>query len=196
MKTILVAYTTNSGSTADVAQMIAEEIGRDGQSVEVRRLEEVTSLEPYGAVVIGAPMILGWHRTARSFIRRHQAALSAMPIACFATAMALTDEKKPISGAPDLFLDPSLAQAPKNPRWLNPKERYTSASNYLGPMLHSARTVHPVSAAIFGGKLELFRLKAWQALFVMLIVRAQPGDYRDPASIRAWGSHLKSILIP
>jgi hypothetical protein len=117
-------------------------------------------------------------------------------VACFATAMALTDEKKPIPGAPDLFLDPSLAQAPRHPRWLSPKELYTSASNYLGPMLHSSRIVHPVSAAIFGGKLELFRLKTWQALFVMVIVRAQPGDYRDPAAIRSWSAHLKSILIP
>jgi menaquinone-dependent protoporphyrinogen IX oxidase len=174
--------------------MIAEEIGRDGQPVEVRRIEEVTTLEPYGAVVIGAPMILGWHRAAQGFVRRHAAALSALPVACFATAMALTQEEKPVPGAPDLFLDPALAQKPKNPRFLNPKERYTAASNYLRPMLHTARSVHPVSAAIFGGKLEVFRLKWWQALFVLLIVRAQPGDYRDPACIRAWGARLKTLL--
>ncbi len=65
MNKILVAYTTNSGTTEEVAQAIGEELGKRGNAVDVRRLEEVTSLEGYQAVVVGAPMILGWHRAAR-----------------------------------------------------------------------------------------------------------------------------------
>jgi menaquinone-dependent protoporphyrinogen IX oxidase len=45
-------------------------------TVEVHRLEEVTDLALYAAVVIGAPMILGWHRAAQKFVKRHAAALS------------------------------------------------------------------------------------------------------------------------
>jgi flavorubredoxin len=35
---ILVAYTTNAGTTAEVAQAIGEELGKDGMQVDVRRL--------------------------------------------------------------------------------------------------------------------------------------------------------------
>jgi menaquinone-dependent protoporphyrinogen oxidase len=50
---VLVAYTTNSGSTQQVAEAVAGELGKTGAAVEVRRLEEVGDLSPYGAVVVG-----------------------------------------------------------------------------------------------------------------------------------------------
>lgn len=59
---VLVAYTTNSGSTQQVAEAVAGELGKTGAAVEVCRLEEVGDLSPYGAVVVGGPMILGWLR--------------------------------------------------------------------------------------------------------------------------------------
>ena len=70
-KTILIAYTTNAGTTAEVAQAVGEELAKNTRlSVDVKRLEEVESIEPYSAVVIGAPMIFGWHRGARKFIKQ------------------------------------------------------------------------------------------------------------------------------
>lgn len=194
MKVILVAYSTNSGSTGEVAQAIAGELGRRGQVVEVRRLEEVTSLEGYRAVVVGAPMIFGWQRAARRFVKTHREALGKLPVAYFATAMRLTIVEIKQSGLPDLFLDPGLASVPKNPRWLSIKESFTSVSSYLNPMLKAAPTVKPVSVAFFGGKLEIFRLKWWQALFVMVVVRAQPGDLRNWEKIKSWGANLVEKL--
>ena len=85
---VLVAYATNSSSTEEVAQAVAEELGRDGAQVDVRRLEEVTSVEPYSAVVIGAPMIVGWHRAALGFVKKYRQALSRVPVAYFFTAMS------------------------------------------------------------------------------------------------------------
>jgi menaquinone-dependent protoporphyrinogen oxidase len=193
-KPVLIAYTTNAGSTAEVAALIAEEIGRNGQPVEVRRLEEVLTLSPYRAAVIGAPMILGWHRAARRFVRKHAAELCQIPVACFATAMALTQEAQPPSEVLEPVLDPWLAQPSKNPRRLTPKERFTSVSYYLHPILNAAPAVRPISVAFFGGKLELFRLKWWQLLFVLLIVRAQPGDLRNTAFIRSWAAQIRPLL--
>ena len=69
MKRVLVAYTTNAGSTEEVARAVADELGRDGQAqVDVRHLPEVRALESYDAVVVGAPMILGWQRAAVQFV--------------------------------------------------------------------------------------------------------------------------------
>jgi menaquinone-dependent protoporphyrinogen oxidase len=195
VKPILVAYATNAGSTEEIAAAIAEELRRAGQSAEVLRVEEVASLEPYGAAVIGAPMILGWHRNATDFVKKHRESLSRMPVAYFAAAMRLTRDDAGHSESPSLYLDPELAAFPKNPRRLSLAERFTSVSHYLNPMLRAAPSVKPVSVAFFGGKLELFRLKWWQMLFVMLVVRAQPGDYRNWPYIQEWSKYLNSALV-
>ncbi len=193
-KPILVAYTTNAGSTADVAQAVAEELGRTGAPVEVRRLEEVSSLEPYGAVVVGGPMIVGWHRAAARFVKQRQRELSTRKVAYFFTAMSLTQTgESSVLGVP-VTLDAQAAKAPKNPGRLSLHERYSTMTNYLGPVLKAAPLVKPVSAAFFGGKLEMFRLKLWQMLFVMLVIRARPADLRDFELIYKWAAALATDL--
>jgi menaquinone-dependent protoporphyrinogen IX oxidase len=139
-------------------------------------------------------MILGWSRAAQSFLKRHQQALSGMRVAYFATAMSLTQPAPGWSAPVPLSLDPNLAAAPVNPRRLSLKERYTCVSNYLGPMLRAAPAVRPVSVAFFGGKLEIFRLAWWQALFVMVVIRAQAGDCRDWKFIKSWSAGLPALL--
>lgn len=57
---VLVAYSTNAGSTGEVAEAVAGELRKDGTTVDVKRLEEVADISPYQAVVVGAPMILIW----------------------------------------------------------------------------------------------------------------------------------------
>ena len=73
MKKVLVAYSTNAGSTAEVAQAIGAEISKRGRQVDVFRLEEVASLDPYDVVIVGAPMILGWHRPALQLFKAPRA---------------------------------------------------------------------------------------------------------------------------
>jgi len=47
MNKILVTYATNSGSTAEVAQVIAEELGKNSAKVEVRQIDEATTIEEF-----------------------------------------------------------------------------------------------------------------------------------------------------
>ncbi len=193
-KKILVAYTTNSGTTTEVAQAIGEELGKDGVQVDVRRIEEVADLDSYTAVVVGGPMILGWHRTAVKFVKEHQQALSRVPVAYFLTAMSLTRTGETgVDGVP-IYVDAMLAKAPKNAARLGFQERYATATNYLRPALKAAPTVKPVSAGFFGGKLELYRLNLWQKLFVLLVIQAQPGDFRHWPVIREWAAGLRPTL--
>ena len=194
MKKILVAYTTDSGSTADVAQAIGEELRDDALQVEVRRIEEVSSVEPYAAAVIGAPMIMGWHNKAIKFIQKHQPALSGMPVAYFLTAMSLTQTPQTeIAGTP-IFVDSGLAKPPKDANRLGFKERYTLPAHYLEPVLKAAPLIKPVSVAYFGGKLNLFRLKWWAKLFVLIAIQATPGDYRNWTAIKEWAGGLRAKL--
>ena len=190
---VLIAYATNSGSTAEVAQAIAEELSKDGSQVEVRRLAEVTSVEPYSAVVIGAP-ILGWHRAAVNFVKKHQQALGQVPVAYFFTAISLTQTNENRIGAIPICVDSGTAKPPANANRMSFRERYATVSNYLGPVLKAAPSVKPVSVGFFGGKLELFRLNLLQVLFVMVVIRAQPGDYRNWPVIRDWATHLRPML--
>lgn len=192
MNNILVAYTTSSGSTEEIAQAIADELGKAGLSVETRRLEEIATIEPYAAVVIGAPMIVGWHRAAMKFVKQHQAALSRRPVAYFLTAMSLTQTGQQAVKDVPLAIDPALAMPPRNPDRLGLKERYASPAHYAGDVLDAAPMVKPVSVAIFGGRLDLYKLKLLPMLFVMAIIQAQPGDRRNWPFIRNWAAGLQA----
>src|SRR5512143_3621112 len=90
MKKILVAYATNSGSTTEVARVIGEELRKTGIQVDVLSVAEISQLSGYDAMVVGAPMILGWHRQALRFLRKNRGALKHLPLAVFVTCMSLT----------------------------------------------------------------------------------------------------------
>lgn len=191
-KSVLVAYTTNSGSTEEIAQAIADELGKSGMQPEILRLEQVADLAAYDAVIVGAPMILGWHRAALKFLKQHQQALSHKPVAYFLTAMSLTDTgQEQVMGVP-IAIDPGLAKQPANPARLSLKQRYSTVANYVSKPLKAAPGAKPVSIAIFGGKLELLRLKPLQMLFVMLVIQAQPGDSRNWPFIRQWAADVSA----
>jgi menaquinone-dependent protoporphyrinogen IX oxidase len=189
-KKILIAYTSNAGSTQEVAEAVAGAVGKCGAVVDVRRLEEVDDLRTYAAVVVGGPMIMGWHRKAVKFIKKNQSSLSQVPVAYFLTALSLTQTgDTQLNGIP-VWVDPNLPKAPKNPGRLSLTENHATVKRYVGPVLRAAPQVRPVSVGIFGGKLELFRLKLLQSLFVMIIVRAQPGDRRNWPAIQEWAAGL------
>jgi menaquinone-dependent protoporphyrinogen oxidase len=192
---ILVAYTTNAGTTTQAAQAVSEGLSSNGAQVEVRRLEEVTDLTPYTAVVIGAPMIMGWHRAATKFVKQHCNALSRMPVAYFFMARSLTQTgETQVEGVP-LIIDPKLSQPPQQADRLSYRERYATVGNYLRPALKAAPQVKPVSAGFFGGRLDLHRLKLWQKLFVLFIIQAQPGGSINVQFIREWAAGLGNALL-
>ncbi len=190
MNRILVTYSTSSGTTVDVARAVAEELSKRSLQVEVQPVEAVGSLDSYDAVVLGAPMIMGFHRRALAFLRQNREALRRKPLAVFVMAMSLTaSQEASLDGVP-LTVDENLAEPLKkagHPSW---KERYTSVANYGSPILKAAGPARPVSLAFFGGRLDFYRLNWWARLFVMLIIQAQPGDRRNWDAIRAWASAL------
>ena len=72
MKPILVTYTTMAGSTAEVAQAVADEMEKGGVPVDVRPLAQVPSLDGYAAVVVGGPMIMGWQKVSEDGVKTPQ----------------------------------------------------------------------------------------------------------------------------
>ena len=194
MKKILVTYATMAGSTAEVAQVVGEELARSGLQVEVLPLSEVKNLDDYAGVVVGAPMILGWHRQARRFLKQHRKSFVHIPLAVFALAISLTQTgETSLNGVP-ITVDEKLPKAPAKAGSLSFKERYARLSNYVQPILKAARPAKPVSIGVFGGRMEYGRLKWWAVLFVMVIIQARAGDLRNWDAIRLWAANLPAAF--
>lgn len=194
MKRALVAYATFSGSTSEVAQAVAAALTANGLEADALPIDSVEKLDGYDAVVVGAPMILGWHRGALRFLHRHRAALRRVPFAVFVMAMSLTQTGETEQDGVPILLDGKLAKAPGRPGRLSLRERYATVGNYARPILKAVRPARPASLAFFGGRLDYGRLKWWAVLFAMVIVRAPAGDRRDFAAIRSWAEGLAATL--
>ena len=54
----------------------------------------------------------------------------------------------------------------------------------------------PVHVGFFKGKLDLRNIEIFQMLFVLLIIGAKPGDFRDWQRIQNWATETKIKLIP
>jgi menaquinone-dependent protoporphyrinogen oxidase len=121
-KKILVAYGTASGSTAEVAQAVAEEMSKGGVQVNIQPVESVKDISAYDAVVVGTAVrmfkILG--KTKR-FLRRHKKALQNIPTAYFLVCLTMGEETP---------------------------ENIQQATKYANPMIE---TKEPVSLGLFGG---------------------------------------------
>jgi menaquinone-dependent protoporphyrinogen oxidase len=187
---ILVTYATLSGTTVDVAQAIAEEITKVGLQVEVLPIEKVMDLDVYDGVVLGGPMIMGWHRSALGFLSKHRRQLSRHPLAIFVMALSLTrTSDKVLNGVP-LCIDDDLPKPPVRDGHFTLRERYANVVNYARPILNAAGPAKPVSIAFFGGRLDYGRLAWWAVMFVMFIIQAPAGDKRNWPAIRTWAAGL------
>jgi menaquinone-dependent protoporphyrinogen oxidase len=81
---VLVAFATKSGSTAGIAQAIAEELRLMGLDAEARPVGEVRDVRPYGAVVLGSAIYFGrWRKEALRFGLRHAGELRGRPLWLF-----------------------------------------------------------------------------------------------------------------
>lgn len=193
MNKILVAYATMAGSTVEVAQAVGEEIAKSGVEVDVLPISEIQDLEGYDGVVVGGPMIMGWHRQAMGFIKKHRAAFQEIPLAAFVMAMSLTQTGvTSVDGIP-VYVDEELPKPPVDEASLNFRERYAQVDKYLRPIIKATRPAKPVSIGVFGGRLEYGRLKWWAVLFVMLIIQAPAGDRRNWETIRSWAAGLNLV---
>jgi menaquinone-dependent protoporphyrinogen oxidase len=187
---ILVTYATLSGTTVDVAQAIGEEISKTGIQVDILPLEKVTNLEAYDGLVLGGPMIMGWHRSALGFLRKNRKQLSHIPFAIFVMALSLTrSSDKSLNGVP-LCIDENLPKPPVKEGRLTFRERYANVANYARPILNAAGPTKPVNIAFFGGRLDYGRLAWWAVMFVMFIIQAPAGDRRNWPVIRAWAAGI------
>ncbi|MET7481696.1 flavodoxin domain-containing protein [Streptomyces sp. NPDC005538] len=100
---VLVAYGTKNGSTARIAEVVADVLNKAGVTAEAMPAAAVPDVKPYGAVVIGGALYAGrWHSDARRFLGRHRRALAGRPVWLFSSgpldASATEKDIPPVAG--------------------------------------------------------------------------------------------------
>ena len=95
---VLVAFAGKHGSTAEIAEVIAEAMRELGRAATVRPVTEVDDVEPYCGVVLGSAIHLTrWRPEAREFAARHRDALRELPVWLFSCGAAGTGAEAPPS---------------------------------------------------------------------------------------------------
>lgn len=166
---VLVAFASEHGSTAGVAEAIGKTLAKGGMTVEVRRMPEVRDLSPYRAVIAGSAIHAGeWLPEAMQFIKVNQSSLRQRPFAAFLVCMTLSME--------------------------NAKYREHVAT-WLEPV---RELVTPVSEGLFAGVLDVKRVPSFadRLKFRMSVAMGfwKEGDHRDWAAIDAWAASLVPLL--
>jgi menaquinone-dependent protoporphyrinogen oxidase len=166
---ILVAYASEFGSTAEVAQAIAKVLRTDRIAVDVCSIVEVSDLAAYQALVIGSPIYNGqWLPEAVAFVQTHADALSRMPVAYFVLSMLLKDD--------------TVAHR-------------DTARSFLAPVFAAAPRVVPVDIGLFAGRMRYRNLPLLDRIVFWTRTRLPSGDFRDWEAILAWAGRLPSLLI-
>ena len=103
MTNVLVTYASKHGSTAEIAEAVAERLQEHGLRADCVDVAEAASLEPYDAVVLGSAVYMKrWRGDARHFLRKHGKELSRLPFWVFSSG-------------------PTGDPAKDDPSWIEPK---------------------------------------------------------------------------
>lgn len=157
---ILIAYASKCGSTGEVANAIAEELVKRGQTVEVRLAHKVNSVNGYSAVMVGSAIRMGnWLPEALTFVEQNAPALQHLPTAFFTVHMLNTDDSAASRQARASYLDG----------------------------VHKFMTT-PIEV-FFAGKLELAKM-SWLDRFISTAMKAHDEDKRDWNVIRSWAQTI------
>ena len=161
---VLVAYATWAGSTAGVAERIAEVLNRNGFAAEAVRAKDIRDTASYAAVVLGTAVHAGrLHPDALQFARRNATDLGTKPFAALVVCLAMTatDEKG-----------------------------RTQAERYLEPIRRQAK---PICEGRFAGAYDPQKL-GFITRQIMKMIKAPPGDFRKWDEIEARAAGLAPLF--
>lgn len=162
---VLVAYSSKRGSTAEIAEVIADTLRDAGLAVDCAEGGDVVDLSPYQAVVLGSAVYMKrWRGDAKRFLRKHAEQLAERPLWVFSSG--------PVG-------DPSQ---PEEPSWLEPP-RIVRAVEELGARDH----------VVFGGRLPVEPRGPMEKAMVKG-TPPEYRDRRDWGQIRAWATGIASQL--
>lgn len=165
-ETVLVAYASRHGSTGEVAARIAARLVDSGAAVDLRRVDEVRTLDGYDAVVFGAPVYdQSWPPEADRFVDTHRDALAVRPLWLFSVG-SFGDTKRLIG-----------AMTLKEPRRI----------------AEIRAAVRPCEYRVFQGVIRKHQWPFWSRLFFHAF-GGRFGDHRDWPVIDGWAEKIAVTL--
>jgi len=163
---VLIAYATKYGATAEIAGKIGEVLQQAGLNVEVLSADKVTDVTSYQAVVLGSAVYAGqWRGDAVKLLETHEPQLTARAVWFF-------------SSGPTGQGDPAE---------LMKGFRFPAAQQPI------ADRIQPRDIAFFHGAIDMKKLNLAEKLLVKGI-KAPTGDYRDWNAITAWAAGIADAL--
>lgn len=163
--TVLVAYASKRGSTAEIAETLAATLRREGLKVCLEPAGAVRSLESFDAVVLGSAVYMKrWRGDARHFLKKHRKALRQKPFWVFSSG--------PVG-------DPAL----DNPDWVEPP-KLAEKIEELGGREH----------VVFGGCLPAEPRGMMERAMIEGVPR-EYRDRRDWDEIRGWAKQIAEQLV-
>ena len=167
-KNILVAYATRHSSTAGIAEYIADELCRLNHKVDLRYVENVSSIEDYDAVIVGSAIYeFNWLPVAKDFIERFKLPLASMPVAYFFGCAGLKEDTE---------------------------ENQKAVLIYINPVLRKYPDIVPVDIGRFGGAVDFSRLSPFETTIINLIGVTENEDWRDWVKIGAWAEKVSGLI--
>ena len=167
-KKVLVAYATRHSSTAGVAENIADVLCGLNHKVDLRYVENVSSIEDYDAVIVGSAIYeFNWLPVAKNFIERFKVPLATMPVAYFFGCAALREDTKENQEAVLVFINPVLRKYPE---------------------------IVPVDIGRFGGGADFSRLDKFEKMILKFIGVTESEDWRDWDKIGAWAEKVSGLI--
>jgi menaquinone-dependent protoporphyrinogen oxidase len=161
---VLVAYATRAGSTAGVAERVAEVLNRSGFAAEAVSAKETRDVGSYDAVVVGSAVRAGkLMPEVLKFLDKNKADLSAKPFAAFVVCMTMKDSDE--------------------------KSRATAGA-YLDPV---RQRVKPASEGLFAGAIDFEKL-GFVERTIMKAMKAEAHDFRKWAEIESWALGLVPLF--
>ncbi len=168
---ILVAYSSNYGSTGGVADAIGRAFNKSGSFSTVSLIDHIDNVSNYDAVVIGAPVISDeWKPEAMEFVKKHRDALSQIPVAYFLTCM-------------------TIALSPH-------EEDHIKVAQAIEHVCEAIPEVVPIEKGLFAGAMDYAKMSVAYGLMYRAFAEVDTsGDFRDWTAIQAWADALYPSLI-
>ena len=99
---VLVSAASRHGTTAEIAEAIADVLRKESIDVDVIAPEAVETVDPYDAVVLGSGVYAGhWLAPAKAFVERHEEGLHYRAVFLFSSG-PIGDPPKPVEEPVDV----------------------------------------------------------------------------------------------
>jgi menaquinone-dependent protoporphyrinogen oxidase len=165
---VLVAYATKYGATAEIAQRVGQALQQAGFDTTVAPADQAGDPASYAAVVLGSAVYAGsWRKEAAAWLETHEAALAGRPTWLFSSGP---------TGEGDAV---ELMKGWRFPEALQPV----------------ADRIQPRDIAFFHGEIDTSKLNLGEKLLVKGI-KAPTGDFRDWDAIESWAGGIAQALHP